>query len=70
MNRSNIPIWRARLRSLPAASEAELAAMSARFPASEWLKLPGDVAPLALFLAGLPNHGPSGQSFSLMGRDP
>ena len=35
----------------------------------EWIKNPSDVAPLALFLAGLPNDGPSGQSFSLNGRD-
>ena len=35
----------------------------------EWIKNPSDVAPLALFLAGLPNNGPSGQSFSLNGRD-
>ena len=35
----------------------------------EWIKNPPDVAPLALFLASLPNHGPSGQSYSLTGRD-
>ena len=48
----------------------EINLIAAASPGSEWLKLPGDVAPLALFLAGLPNHGPSGQSFNLMGRDP
>lgn len=37
--------------------------------ALEWFKEPADVAGLALFLAGLPNDGPSGQSFSLLGRD-
>ncbi|MCB1740097.1 MAG: SDR family oxidoreductase [Gammaproteobacteria bacterium] len=37
--------------------------------AGEWAKNPEDVVPLALFLAGLPEHGPSGQSFSLVGRD-
>jgi 3-oxoacyl-[acyl-carrier protein] reductase len=35
----------------------------------DWHKDPADVAPLALFLAGLPNNGPSGQTFSLLGRD-
>jgi len=38
------------------------------FP-TEWAKTPEDVVPLALFLATLPNHGPSAQSFSLMRRD-
>jgi 3-oxoacyl-[acyl-carrier protein] reductase len=36
---------------------------------SEWLKLPEDVLPLALFLANLPLHGPTGQSFSLARRE-
>lgn len=36
---------------------------------TEWLKQPEDVAPLALFLAGLPDGGPTAQSFSLMRRD-
>jgi len=35
----------------------------------EWFKQPDDVVPLALFLAGLPDDGPSGQVFSLLGRD-
>jgi 3-oxoacyl-[acyl-carrier protein] reductase len=35
----------------------------------EWMKEPGDVVPLALFLAGLPDDGPTGQTFSLLGRD-
>jgi len=35
----------------------------------EWFKQPEDVVPLALFLAGLPDDGPSGQVFSLLGRD-
>lgn len=34
----------------------------------EWIKEPEDVTPLALFLAGLPDRGPSAQSFSLMRR--
>ncbi len=35
----------------------------------EWVKNPQDVAPLALYLASLPNNGPTGQVFSLAGRD-
>lgn len=35
----------------------------------DWHKQPGDVVPMALFLAGLPDDGPSGQCFSLLGRD-
>ena len=34
----------------------------------EWYKSPEDVVPLAIFVAGLPNHGPTAQRFSLMGR--
>ncbi len=34
----------------------------------EWVKDPADVAPMALFLATLPDRGPTGQTFSLMGR--
>lgn len=37
--------------------------------ATEWFKEPPDVAELALFLAQLPNHGPTGQTYSLLGRD-
>jgi len=36
--------------------------------ATEWIKTPEDVAPLALFLATHPEPGPTGQSFSLMRR--
>ena len=36
---------------------------------NEWLKQPEDVVPLALFLAGQPNTGPTAQSFSLMRHD-
>jgi 3-oxoacyl-[acyl-carrier protein] reductase len=35
----------------------------------DWFKRPEDVVPMALFLAGLPDDGPSGQTFSLLGRD-
>jgi 3-oxoacyl-[acyl-carrier protein] reductase len=37
--------------------------------ATEWFKTPDAVADLALYLARLPNDGPSGQTFSLLGRD-
>ena len=37
---------------------------------SEWIKSPEDVVPLALFLAIQPDKGPTGQTFSLMRRDP
>ena len=37
--------------------------------ASEWLKQPQDVVPLALFLAEQPDRGPTAQSWSLMRRD-
>jgi 3-oxoacyl-[acyl-carrier protein] reductase len=36
---------------------------------SEWIKMPEDVAALALFLAAQPDVGPTAQSFSLMRRD-
>ncbi len=36
---------------------------------SEWHKQPEDVVPMALFLAGQPDMGPTAQSFSLMRRD-
>ena len=34
----------------------------------EWVKQPEEVAPLALFLAGHPEPGPTAQSFSLLRR--
>jgi len=37
-------------------------------PPGEWFKEPGDVVPLALFLATMPDFGPSAQSYSLMRR--
>jgi 3-oxoacyl-[acyl-carrier protein] reductase len=36
---------------------------------TEWLKQPGDVVPLAVFLASQPLVGPTAQSYSLMRRD-
>ncbi len=38
-------------------------------PGGEWQKAPEEVAPLALFLATQPDHGPTAQSFSLLRRD-
>lgn len=35
----------------------------------EWFKEPEEVVPLALFLAGAPDRGPTAQSYSLMRRD-
>ncbi len=37
-------------------------------PAGEWFKDPEDVVPLALFLASMPDVGPTAQSYSLMRR--
>ena len=37
---------------------------------SEWIKTPDDVVPLALFLATQPDKDPTGQTYSLMRRDP
>ena len=36
---------------------------------TEWVKQPGDVVPMALFLATQPDRGPTAQSFSIMRRD-
>jgi 3-oxoacyl-[acyl-carrier protein] reductase len=40
----------------------------ATIPPGEWFKDPQDVVPLALFLAGMPDVGPTAQSYSLMRR--
>lgn len=37
---------------------------------SEWVKTPEDIVPLALLLATQPDKGPTGQTYSLMRRDP
>lgn len=56
------PVVTERKRELPSESEVP-------FLASEWIKRPEDVVPLALFLAGQPDGaGPTGQSFSLTRR--
>jgi 3-oxoacyl-[acyl-carrier protein] reductase len=49
-------------------NDGERATDNERF-AVEWHKEPEDVVPLALFMATLPNTGPSAQSFNLMRRD-
>lgn len=36
---------------------------------NEWLKMPEDVVPMAVFMATQPDFGPTGQSYSLMQRD-
>jgi 3-oxoacyl-[acyl-carrier protein] reductase len=38
--------------------------------ATEWFKQPEDVTGLTRYLATLPDDGPTGQTFSLLGRDP
>ena len=55
------------LTSIAAAVDAETRA-SPTF-ATEWVKAPEDVVPLALFLATQPDGGPTAQSFSLLRRD-
>jgi NAD(P)-dependent dehydrogenase (short-subunit alcohol dehydrogenase family) len=37
--------------------------------ASDWMKEPSDLVPLVRFLMSQPTYGPSGQVFSLLGRD-
>jgi 3-oxoacyl-[acyl-carrier protein] reductase len=41
---------------------------NAAMPPGEWIKEPADAVPLALFLASMPDAGPSAQSYSLMRR--
>ncbi|WP_449432709.1 SDR family NAD(P)-dependent oxidoreductase [Pseudomonas putida] len=40
----------------------------AAIPPGEWFKTPEDIVPLALFLANMPDVGPTAQSYSLMRR--
>lgn len=61
---------RTQLTGVPEEREVNDAAGSPILSVSgEWVKNPTDVAPLAVYLAGLPNDGPTGQCFSLAGRD-
>jgi 3-oxoacyl-[acyl-carrier protein] reductase len=39
------------------------------YSGTDWIKQPEDVIPLALFVATQPDNGPSGQVFSLVGRE-
>lgn len=57
---------------IPGPVETTLASTTSRFVGEfigEWYKQPADVVPLAIFLASQPNHGPTGQTFSLTRRD-
>jgi 3-oxoacyl-[acyl-carrier protein] reductase len=49
--------------------DAATASLKGRYGSGEWVKDPDDVAPLLCFLASLPTHGPTGQTWSLLGRD-
>lgn len=40
----------------------------AAIPPGEWFKLPEEVTPMALFIASMPDVGPTAQSYSLMRR--
>jgi 3-oxoacyl-[acyl-carrier protein] reductase len=55
-----------RLAGFSSGNEERLRSM---FPANEWVKSPDDVVPLAMFVVTQPPHGPTGQVFSLLGRD-
>ena len=43
--------------------------LSMAFPSTEWFKEPDDVVPMVMFVVTQPTHGPTGQVFSLLGRD-
>jgi NAD(P)-dependent dehydrogenase (short-subunit alcohol dehydrogenase family) len=60
----------AKLMGVPAEqAAAQPEDLAARLrPSGEWLKEPEDVAGLALYVAGLPVDGTTGQVFSLLGR--
>lgn len=52
----------------PADADESASRTSLSDAGSDWFKQPDDVTDLALLLARFPNNGPSGQTFSLMGR--
>jgi 3-oxoacyl-[acyl-carrier protein] reductase len=58
------PVRTVLIENLPSSIAGSIAGV-----ATEWFKTPEAVADLALYLARLPNDGPSGQTFSLLGRD-
>jgi 3-oxoacyl-[acyl-carrier protein] reductase len=58
------PVRTVLIENLPPAIAGTVAGV-----ATEWFKTPEAVADLALYLARLPNDGPTGQTFSLLGRD-
>lgn len=50
-------------------AERELRDIAAFSTPGEWVKQPEDVVPMALFMATLPDDGPTAQSYSLMRRE-
>jgi len=58
------PVRTVLIENLPSSVAGSMAGV-----ATEWFKTPEAVADLALYLARLPNDGPTGQTFSLLGRD-
>jgi 3-oxoacyl-[acyl-carrier protein] reductase len=58
------PVRTVLVENLPASIVGSMAGV-----ATEWFKTPEAVGDLALYLARLPNDGPTGQTFSLLGRD-
>jgi 3-oxoacyl-[acyl-carrier protein] reductase len=58
------PVRTVLIENLPSSVAGTMAGV-----ATEWFKTPEAVADLALYLARLPNDGPTAQTFSLLGRD-
>jgi 3-oxoacyl-[acyl-carrier protein] reductase len=58
------PVRTVLVENLPASIAGSMAGV-----ATEWFKTPEAVGDLARYLARLPNDGPTGQTFSLLGRD-
>lgn len=57
------------LTRLTGAGEVDESRLRAQFSRDEWVKQPDDVAPLALFVVTQPLRGPTGQMYSLLGRE-
>ena len=58
------PVRTVLIENLPSSIAGSVAGVT-----TEWFKTPDAVADLACYLARLPNDGPTGQTFSLLGRD-
>ena len=58
------PVRTVLIDNLPSSIAGSIAGVT-----TEWFKTPDAVADLARYLARLPNDGPTGQTFSLLGRD-